>query len=94
MKIRWTKRAVRSLVSIHEYISKDSPGAAARVAAAVVNATNQLEQLPQSGRTGRIEGTRELVVPGLPYIIPYRVGGGAIVILSVIHTSRKWPKKL
>ena len=94
MKIRWTKRAIRSLASIHSYISKDSPAAATRVAAAIVDATDQLEQFPQSGRTGRIEGTRELVVPGLPYIIPYRVVDDLIVILSVIHTSRKWPEKL
>ena len=76
------------------YISKDSPAAAARVAAAVVDATNRLERFPQSGRPGRIEGTRELVVPGLPYIIPYRVVDDVILILSVIHASRKWPKKL
>jgi len=94
MKIRWTKRAIRSLASIHAYISKDSPAAAARVAAAVVNATDQLEQFSQSGRPGRIEGTRELVVSGLPYIIPYRVVDDVVVILSVIHASRKWPKKL
>ena len=94
MKIRWTKRAIRSLTSIHEFISKDSPSAAARVAAAVLDATVQIERFPQSGRPGRRKGTRELVVPGLPYIIPYRIVNGVILILSVIHTSRKWPKKL
>ena len=94
MKIRWTKRAIRSLASIHAYISKDSPDAAARVAAAIMDATDRLELFPQSGRPGRIEGTRELVVPGLPYIIPYRVLDYVVELLSVIHTSRKWPKKL
>ena len=94
MNIRWTKRAIRSLTSIHAYISKDSPAAAARVAAAVVDATDQLEPFPQSGRPGRIVGTRELVVPGLPYILPYRVVDDTIMILSVIYTSRKWPEKL
>jgi addiction module RelE/StbE family toxin len=94
MKIRWTKRAIRSLTSIHEYISKDSPAAAARVAAAILDVTVQIEKFPRSGRPGRIKGTRELVVPGLPNIIPYRIVDGIILILSVIHTSRKWPKKL
>jgi addiction module RelE/StbE family toxin len=94
MKIRWTKRAIRSLTSIHEYISKDSPDAAARVAAAVLDATVQIERFPESGRPGRRLGTRELVVPGLPYIIPYRIVDGVILILSVIHTSRKWPENL
>lgn len=94
MKIRWTKRAIRRLISIHAYISKDSPAAASRVAAAILDATVQLELFAQSGRPGRIKGTRELVVPGLPYIIPYRIVNDVILISSVIHTSRKWPKKL
>jgi addiction module RelE/StbE family toxin len=94
MKIRWTKRAIRSLASIYAYISQDSPASATRVAAAIVDATDRLEQFPRSGRTGRIEGTSELVIPGLPYIIPYRVVDGVVVLLSVIHTSRMWPNKL
>lgn len=94
MKIRWTKRAIHGLASIHEYISKDNPDAAARVSTAVLDATVQIKHFPLSGRPGRIKGTRELVVSGLPYIIPYRVVDDVILILSVIHTSRKWPKKM
>ena len=94
MRIRWTKRAIRSLASIHAYISRDSPDAAARVAAGILDATVRLERFAQSGRSGRTKGTRELVVPGLPYIIPYRIVDDVILILSVVHTSRKWPKKL
>jgi toxin ParE1/3/4 len=94
MKLRWSKRAIRRLASIHDYIAKDSPTAAARVAAAIVEAALRLEKFPYIGRPGRIEGTRELVIPGLPYIIPYRVVDKVIQIASVIHASRKWPEKL
>jgi len=94
MKIRWTKRAIRNFESIHTYIAGDSPGSAAHVSTAILDATARLERFPQSGRPGRIEGTRELVVPGLPYIIPYRIVDDVILILSVIHASRIWPKKL
>ena len=94
MKLRWSRRAIRRLASIHDYIAKDSPAAAVRVAAAIVEAALRLEQFPLSGRVGRIEGTRELVIPGLPYILPYRVVDDVIHIASVIHTSRKWPEKL
>ncbi len=94
MTIRWTRRAIRRLDAIHAYISKDSANAATRVAAAILDATTQLDQFPNSGRAGRIEGTRELVISGLPYILPYRIVDETIVILSVIHTSRKWPEKL
>jgi addiction module RelE/StbE family toxin len=94
MKVRWTKRAIRNLISAHAYISEDSPDAAAQVAAKILKTFSRLEQFPQSGRPGRTEGTRELVVPGLPYIIPYRVVHDGILILSVVHSSRKWPKRL
>ncbi len=46
------------------------------------------------GRAGRVEGTRELVVPDTPYLVPYRVRGHAVEILRVFHGARKWPKKL
>lgn len=94
MKLRWSKRAVLRLASIRDYISNDNPAVAARVASVIVGAALRLEQFPLSGRAGRIEGTRELVVPGLPYILPYRIVDDVIQIASVIHTSRKWPEKL
>jgi addiction module RelE/StbE family toxin len=94
MRIRWTERAIADLTAVRDYISKDSPDAAARVAAKLLAATHRLEQFPQSGRMGRLKGTRELVVHGLPYVVPYRVVDDMILILSVIHTSRRWPKKL
>jgi toxin ParE1/3/4 len=46
------------------------------------------------GRRGRIAGSRELIVPNLPYIVAYRVVGDVIDISSIVHTSRKWPEKL
>jgi len=94
VKLRWSKRAIRRLASIHDYIAKDSPAAASRVAAAIVESALRLQTIPYMGRPGRIEGTRELVIPGLPYIIPYRVVDNVIQIASVIHTSRKWPERL
>ena len=51
-----------------------------------------LAEHPGIGRTGRVEGTRELVIPGLPYILPYQVEDRVIRILAVMHTSRKWPE--
>ena len=46
------------------------------------------------GRPGRVLGTRELVIGGLPYIIPYRVRDNYVDILRVLHTSRRWAEKL
>jgi plasmid stabilization system protein ParE len=44
------------------------------------------------GRRGHLEGTRELVIPKLPYYAAYRVTENAVEILAVIHTARQWPE--
>lgn len=52
-----------------------------------------LSEHPEMGRKGRVRGTRELVVPGIPYIVAYRIHDSAIQILSVYHAARKWPDR-
>lgn len=92
MRLRWTRRAERDLDEIAAYIGQDSPAAAARVILELIDqAETLLAQHPAIGRPGRILGTRELIVGGLPYIIPYRVRERDIEILRVLHTSRRWP---
>jgi plasmid stabilization system protein ParE len=49
----------------------------------------QLRDFPAMGRPGRVAGTRELVIPGKPYVVPYRVKESVIEILRVFHTARK-----
>mgnify|MGYP001817449041 FL=1 len=63
------------------------------VAQRIGHAVSQLEDHPKLGRSGRVRGTLELVIPGLPYIVPYRVKGKEVQILSVFHTARKWPEE-
>jgi toxin ParE1/3/4 len=93
-RLRWTSRALRRLEAIGDYIAKDSPAAADRVTERLSTATQILNSHPAIGRAGRISGTRELVVADLPYIIPYRVTETSVEILSIIHTSQRWPEKL
>jgi plasmid stabilization system protein ParE len=73
------------------YIARDDPAAADRVTDRIKCSVEQLAEYPAMGRAGRVPGTRELVVPGTPYIIPYRVRGGAVEILRVFHVARRWP---
>ena len=53
-----------------------------------------LSDVPDMGRTGRIAGTRELVIPRLPYVLVYRLTNGTVDILTILHTSQRWPKEL
>ena len=42
-------------------------------------------------RPGRVQGTRELVVPATPFIVVYRIEATGVVILRVLHGAQKWP---
>ena len=95
MRLRWTRRAERDLDDIAAFIGQDSPAAAARVVLELIDQTEKLlTRHVALGRPGRVLGTRELVIGGLPYIIPYRVRDNDIEILRVLHTSRRWPSEL
>ncbi len=91
MRIRWTEPAAQALTSIQDYIARDNPRAAFEVAQRIRIGVNQLVEHPKIGRAGRVRGTCELVIHGIPYIAPYRIKGTEIQILSIYHTSRKWP---
>ena len=93
-EIRWVKRALANLDAEAAFIARDHPAAAARVVEAIATTVELLAQHPALGRPGRVEGTRELVVPDTPYLVPYRVRGHAVEILRVFHGARKRPKKL
>jgi len=91
MRIVWQDEAEGDLDRIAEYILKDDPAPALRLVYTIRQATRVLGEHPNIGRTGRVEGTREFVIPGLPYILPYQIAGQEIRILAVMHASRKWP---
>ena len=92
MKIRWTTPAARALEEIVDHIADENAQAAYRVAGRIRTMVNRLAEHPRSGRKGRVRGTLELVIPGLPFIVPYRIKGNEVQILSVYHSSRKWPE--
>lgn len=82
LEIRWLKRALASFDAEAAYIARDNPAAAARVVEAIATTVDMLAQHPALGRPGRVEGTRELVVPNTPYLVPYRVRGQTVEILE------------
>ena len=93
VRIIWTEPAARALESIQDYIARDNRRAALDVSQRIQNAVSQLQNHPRLGRSGRVRGTLELVISGLPYIVPYRVKGKEVQILSVFHAARKWPEE-
>jgi toxin ParE1/3/4 len=94
MRIVWSPRAIRHLRALRDYIAGDSPPSARAIAARILSGVELLATQPHMGRPGRVAGTRELVVPGTPYVIPYRARGEGLEVLAVFHGAQKWPKSL
>ena len=81
--------ALNDLDEAAEFIAQDNPESASRVLKRIWDAVQMLADHPHVGRAGRVLGTRELVIAGTPFIIPYRVAENTIQVLRVLHGKRK-----
>lgn len=93
MKIVWTEPARLDLREIFSYIAEENPYAARRLLTEIKERAVLLQDNPMLGRPGRVEGTRELVVAGTQYILPYRIINEQIQILAAFHSARQWPNE-
>jgi toxin ParE1/3/4 len=91
MKPVWARAAIRDLDSAREYIARVNRDAAREIALRIVDASERIIQFPEIGRTGRMKGTRELVVSGTQYLIVYRLKKTAVHFLRVLHGRQEWP---
>ena len=93
-RVIWSLVSRADLVRIGRAIAHDNPSASRSVIARLRAAGEALGD-KATGRPGRVSGTYEKVLPGLPYIIAYELiqqgAGEAVAILHVIHTRRHWP---
>jgi toxin ParE1/3/4 len=92
VKVRWTPLAVGHLKCTHEYIAAESPISADKVIQRILTAITVLEEHPHLGRSGRVEGTLELIIAGTPFIVPYRLRRDQVEVLAVLHAARRWPE--
>ena len=91
MGIRWSPAATEDLFRIVEYVAKENAPAAQRVGNTIYENVDALNSFPNRGRGGRVEGTREMPVASLPFIVVYRVVEETVDIPRVIHGAQRWP---
>jgi len=91
MRVRWVRAALADLHHAHAYIAGDNPAAAGRLVARIGTAVGRLASLPNLGRPGRVQGTRELTVSGTRFFVVYRIAGENLDILRIMHSARRWP---
>ena len=89
MRVKWLRKASVNLETEGAYIAQDDPAAAGRIVLRILETVELLKKNPALGRAGRVEGTRELIVSGTPYIVPYRVREEVVEVLRVFHAARK-----
>jgi toxin ParE1/3/4 len=93
--IVWSDDALNEMDALAAYIAAENRAAALKVLDRIERTVDHLSHMP-TGRRGRVDGTYEKPVTGLPYIIAYALqtlpdGNERIVVLHVIHGARDWP---
>jgi toxin ParE1/3/4 len=91
MYLRWTQDAADDLERIADYLLVHAPDRAPDLVRSVYEAPSSLLMFPNRGRPGRKEGTRELVLSPLPYVVVYTVADDVIFVVRILHSGQKWP---
>jgi addiction module RelE/StbE family toxin len=91
MQLRWTEEAANDLERIADYLLIHAPDRAQELVRRVYDAPTALLTFPNRGRPGKREGTRELVLAPLPYIVVYTVRGNLVFVVRILHGAQQWP---
>ena len=91
MIVLYTSLAREDMMHLLDFIGSESPKSASGILNKIESQILNLKLHPEIGRPGRVPGTRELVIAGTPFIVPYQVRSDTLVILRIYHSRRKWP---
>ena len=92
MRIRWTPPAAADLQSINDYLKEHRPEYREPTTRKIYEKIRALKESPYLGRPGRVEGTREILFPPMPYFAVYRVSGLTIEIWRIYHGAQNRPE--
>lgn len=91
MQLRWAASAEADLERIADYLFQHTPLHADRLIWSIYRAPEILLRSPLIGREGRRQGTRELVLAPMPWIVIYVVRNDTIDVVRVLHGAQRWP---
>lgn len=88
--VKWTDEAKTGLYTLLAFIAERNPVAAEALLQRIEESVIPLAEHPYLFRSGRVNGTREMVVhPN--YIVVYRVLVAHIEIVGVLHARQEYP---
>jgi addiction module RelE/StbE family toxin len=88
-RIRWAPAAADDLEEVYNYLCEHHPSMAQPTIRILYEAARSLKRFPNRGCIGQKEGTRELIVAPMPYIVVYGVEREVVHIFRVIHASQE-----
>jgi addiction module RelE/StbE family toxin len=91
VKVRLSGPARADLKNAFDFIHADNPRAAQAVVETILTRLRTLETTPNRGRSGRITGTRELVVSRTGHVAAYVVREDEVIIVRIRHGRQHWP---
>ena len=95
MRVYWTNRAKARLRLIYNYIAEDSPKMALQVVDRITTRSQQLREIPRSGRQVpeyNRPDIRELLER--PYRIIYKIKSSQVDVLTVMHYRQVLPQDI
>ena len=90
MKLAWTPQSLEDRRTIYDYIVHRNAGAALVLDELFSAQLARLVDHPESGRAGRLGGTRELVVHK-NYVVIYDLTNAEVRVLRILHSTRQCP---
>ncbi len=92
MNIRFNADARADIENLRRYLETRNPLAYQRIASRLDTVLTLLREFPLIGRSGRVEGTREMAVTSTPYLIVYHFPYDTeIDVLNILHGRQKYP---
>jgi len=89
--LKETKIALANLDEISTFYENQQRDLGFRFAQYFYAQIDILRSMPNIGRSGKVFGTRELILHNFPYFIVYRVRKHHVQILRIFHQQRQYP---
>ena len=87
--VKWSLRSRADLKAIHDYIAKDSPRDAKRIAQEIRLKAETVVELPYSGRkVPEVNDEQLREVPSYSWRILYHVRGSDVFVVTLVHKRR------
>ncbi|MBY2988317.1 type II toxin-antitoxin system RelE/ParE family toxin [Rhizobium leguminosarum] len=95
MIVKWLQQALLDREGQIRHIFAENPKVAIALDDVIRHQAQILGDHPEAGRGGRLDGTRELVIPRTAFLLIHRIDRNAqkVEILRLLHGAEQWPPK-